>query len=75
MTNPMLAYYQKSLADHAGRIPEPPTDVCPYCEKTMRRSEGLVPDEDGAVGQMMHLQCSVEEADNVGFDGWVQDNG
>ena len=45
--------------------------LCAFCDKPIT-SGAYSTDEDG---ESMHFDCMVEEGDNVGFDGWVQDHG
>jgi hypothetical protein len=49
--------------------PLDPELECEYCIQPILRNEPKVLTTDG----WMHLHCSAEESDNVGFDDWLID--
>jgi len=67
--DPRFSAYQKSLAEYNAQKSD--NVICDYCEKPIEPGQPSVSDGDAR----MHLGCSVEDAENVGFDGWIQDQG
>ena len=49
--------------------------ICTWCGEPIEAGQPSVPDVNGEEGERQHLGCSVEEADDIGFDGFIQDQG
>jgi hypothetical protein len=49
--------------------------ICNWCDELIEAGQPSVPDVNGEEGGRQHLGCSVEEADDIGFDGFIQDQG
>ena len=49
--------------------------ICTWCDEPIEAGQPSVPDVNGEECARQHLGCSVDEADDIGFDGFIQDQG
>ena len=52
-----------------------PCSICTWCDEPIEADHPSVPDVNGDAGDRQHIGCAVEEADEIGFDGFMQDQG